>query len=265
MKLDVSTKEGYDIAAGLVGPHIPQLQHLKWLITGEIRRAMGVASSITYEDTCMVRDEKITPERIRGIKGDIQWLSSAVHERCHIQRVVTSWLLCAHAAICALGTPKSEWLPYFTMVVANAVREPTAHYWGLAYHLLDGLNEPKSRLKSAKTTLERFVASFDNADLKYKLSKGNSTITVQFQQGGVVFGFDSAEEFTTFDYVDTKENSRADLRDTTTDTLLCQLTIDETLKEAVEELQRRGYQVNITPGTLGRAQTIHVVQKEQET
>ena len=117
MKLDISNIDDYNIAAALTGPGIPELDTLKVLITGEIRRVCGMPET----SGPLVREE---PTDIVALRRCVYWLRDKVPEHRYLRYAVVHWLSHARRALFHLGCVPEHWLYRFVHLLAEMVYDP---------------------------------------------------------------------------------------------------------------------------------------------
>jgi len=115
MKLDISTREGYNVATALIGPGTYNLSTLKELVTGEIRRVCKVSPGP------LTRDGLIDTEALRR---ETLWLHNAVVRNVHLRTIMTHWLSHACAGLIELGCEHDHWLHRFVFLLNVMVRTP---------------------------------------------------------------------------------------------------------------------------------------------
>lgn len=117
MKLDVSNIDDYIIAGALTGPGIPELDVLKVLITGEIRRVCD----LPLEGGPLVRE---TPTDIAAVRQCVYWLCDKTLEHRYLRQTTVHWLSHARGALFQLGCRYDHWLYRFTHLLAEVVYDP---------------------------------------------------------------------------------------------------------------------------------------------
>jgi len=117
MKLDVSTRKDYIIAAALTGPGIQALTPLKRFITGEIRRVCGVPGG----PGPTIRDK---PTDIGAVRRRVHWLHTRVKEHIFLRQAVVHWLSHACGGLIELGCEHDHWLHRFVLLLNVMVRTP---------------------------------------------------------------------------------------------------------------------------------------------
>lgn len=118
MKLDITTREDYIIAAALTGPGIEALTPLKRFITGEIRRACGVPDGPSGGP--VVRNK---PTDIKAVRRRVHWLYARVKEHPFLRQAVIHWVTHAHNALVELGETDG-WLLWFVRLLGEMVYNP---------------------------------------------------------------------------------------------------------------------------------------------
>jgi len=117
MKLDISNIDDYNIAAALTGPGIPELDTLKVLITGEIRRVCGMPGS----SGPLVREG---PTDFVALRQCVYWLCDKIPEHRYLRYTVVHWLSHVRRALFLLGCAPEHWLYRFTRLLGEMVYNP---------------------------------------------------------------------------------------------------------------------------------------------
>lgn len=117
MKLDVSTREGYDIAVALGGSGIHKLPTLKRLITGSIRRVCKVDS-----DHCVLYQG--SPQDQINLQREILWLRYELPGNTPLCEVALHWMGHAIWAMNALPQFRGTWIREFTRALEAATFSP---------------------------------------------------------------------------------------------------------------------------------------------
>lgn len=131
MNLNTETRRGYDIATGLCGCGIPQLNNLKWLITGRLRHLAGVNPS----GCCLVRTEEFTRHHLPRVCQELERLEAEVEHQRLLKVVTIHWLNHAHQAALRLGN--GQRLARFTLALLLAVRFSDEGAWEKVYGILE--------------------------------------------------------------------------------------------------------------------------------
>lgn len=126
MKLDVSTRMGYDIAAALTSSGVPSAGSLKRLITGSIRRVCEVRDDhhcIVYPEHLEVgaKPECLMTRRI--ILGDVKCLRASLVDAPTVCSVVSHWLGHAVRAMRYLPELRNTWLYKFTLALCKVTTD----------------------------------------------------------------------------------------------------------------------------------------------
>ena len=117
MKLDVGTREGYDIAIALGGSGIHKLPTLKRFITGSIRRVCKVDS-----DHCVLYQG--SPQDRINLLREISWLRCELPGNILLCEVVLHWISHAIGAMDALPQFRGTWIREFTRALEAAIFSP---------------------------------------------------------------------------------------------------------------------------------------------
>jgi len=123
MKLDVNTGSGYDIAVALGGHGTMTFPLLKWLITGSIRTACGVTSSL-----CVVRHGEVGNNLSTFTRGqvlvEVQRLRHRLPNDRTLRDVMYHWLAHAVRAMNYLPPLRGSWLCGFAVALRKGIYNP---------------------------------------------------------------------------------------------------------------------------------------------
>lgn len=152
-KLDVTTREGYDIACALRGPDLPRLEFLKFLLVGRLRGLIGVK----YTHGCFVQEKLPAVGRIREAQGEWaafwRWkgrigdkLIENRHVRDYIVRALTHWASHLSLAFKTLQIIQPSDEVSFLYDIANALRDDTDSVIGKLESYADYLEAQRDSL-----------------------------------------------------------------------------------------------------------------------
>jgi len=123
MKLDVTTQRGYLIAVALNGPGVSELDAMKKLITGEVRRVCGMQPYIGGATVRNAPDAYMSVN-IEAVRNCIRWLCEEVKTHNYLQQVALHWLSHAGRALVELRCNRYSWFFLFVEALCGLVDRP---------------------------------------------------------------------------------------------------------------------------------------------